>query len=99
MPEQLRGKLEPEIYWEGDYIEGLIYSVGGMLHDVIHLNWNGIFDDKYRLANVKLAMHDLLVGLLLFAILKFIFSEGKNKLSSVEPTERILLKAMQDVSP
>lgn len=83
IPEALKGKLEPEIYWQGDYIEGLIYSVGGMLHDIFHLNWNGLFDDKYRLANVKLAMHDLLIGLLLFAILKAIFSEGKNKLSNV----------------
>lgn len=97
-PEE-KGKLEPVMEWQGDYVEGLIYSIGGTLYDLFHLNWKGLAENKYRMANVKLAMHDLLLGVILFAILKFIFSKGTNKMKDIAPTQRILVRAMQDVGP
>lgn len=99
LTEDEKGILLPQMEWQGDYIEGLFYSIGGMLYDIFHLNWKNLANDKQRLANVKLAMHDLLIGIILFTILKYIFSNGSNKLKDIHPTERILLRAMNDVSP
>lgn len=99
LTEDEKGVLLPQMVWEGDYVEGLLYSIGGMLYDIFHLNWKGLATDKQRLANVKLAMHDLLIGIIIFAILKWIWSNGTNKLSDVKPLERVFLRAANDVSP
>ena len=75
LTEEEKGTLLIQEVWEGDYIEGLVYSIGKTLYDIFHLNWKNLSKDKQRLANVKLALHDII------------------------PTERILLRAMRDVSP
>lgn len=93
------GKLEPQYMWQGDYVEGLIYSIGGTLYDIIHADWKHLAEDKYQLGNLKLALHDILIGVILFSILKWIFSGGSGKMADVSPAERTLLRAMQDVGP
>lgn len=99
LTEEERGKVLPIMEWQGDYVEGLVYSIGSLIHDVCCMDWKAVSSNKYRLANVKLAMHDLALGLLLFYILKLIFSEGTEKMQRVEPTKRILLRALNDLSP
>ena len=99
LTEEEKGTLLIQEVWEGDYIEGLVYSIGKTLYDIFHLNWKNLSKDKQRLANVKLALHDIILGIIIFNILKYIFSNGTNKLKDINPTERILLRAMRDVSP
>lgn len=43
---------------------------------------------------MKLALHDLLMGYILYSILKFIFSKGTNKTKDVHPMARTVLRAM-----
>jgi hypothetical protein len=85
--------------WQGDVIEGLFYSIGYTLHDIFTLNWKEIVNNKQRLANVGLAMHDILLGIILVSILKAIFSNGSGKLSDIQPTKRVLVRALEDVGP
>lgn len=87
------------MYWQGDYVEGLVYSIGMTLHDLFHLDFKSIANNKYRLGNLALAMHDLLIGMLLYSIFKWLFSGGTNKMSDIPPLQRTLVRAMQDVSP
>lgn len=91
--------LEPQYEWKGDYVEGICYSIMGMFHDIFHADWTHLKEDKVQLANLKLALHDILMGWILYSILKFIFSSGTNKMSDVHPMARIGLRAMQDVGP
>lgn len=97
-PEEV-GKLEPVWGWQGDYSEGLIYSIMGTFYDIFHADFAHLRNDKQQLANLKLALHDILIGVILFNLLKFIFSSGTNKMKDVHPTQRIILRAMQDVGP
>jgi hypothetical protein len=85
--------------WQGDFIEGLFYSIGYTLYDIFTLNWKEIVNNKQRLANVGLAMHDILLGIILVSILKAIFSNGSGKLSDIQPTKRVLVRALEDVGP
>ena len=93
------GTLEPQYTWQGEYVEGLVYSIGFTLRDIFTMNWTDIVNNKQRLGNLKLALHDILIGIIIYNILKMIFSGGSGKMSDVQPAERMLLRAMQDVSP
>ena len=93
------GTLEPQYVWQGDYIEGIFASITSTIRDLYHLNFSEIINNKQRLANLKLAMHDILVGLLLWYILKLIFSGGTGKMSDMNPFERTLVRALDDVGP
>lgn len=99
LTEEEKRTLLPTMEWQGDFVEGLFYSIGYTLHDIFTLNWKEIANNKQRLANVMLAMHDIIIGILLFWILKFIFSGGSNKMSDVTPLKRVFLRGMQDVGP
>lgn len=92
-------ELQPSMEWEGDFIEGLFFSIGYTIHDIFTLNWKEIVNNKQRLANVGLAMHDLLLGIVLVSILKAIFSQGTNKLTDIKPTQRVLVRALEDIGP
>jgi hypothetical protein len=85
--------------WKGDFVEGLFYSIGYTLHDLFTLNWKEMVSNKQRLANVMLALHDIILGILLVSILKAIFSNGSNKLQDIKPAKRVLVRAMEDVGP
>lgn len=93
------GTLEPELVWEGEYVEGLIYSIGFALRDILTCNWTDLVNNKQRIGNLKLALHDILIGIILYNILRFIFSGGTGKQSDMHPVERTLVRAMQDTGP
>ena len=97
--EEEKKTLDYAYIWEGDYVEGLAYSIGMTLHDLFRLDFNSIRNNKYRRGNVALALHDLLIGMLLFAIFKWLFSGGTKKMSDIKPLQRVLVRAMGDVSP
>ena len=97
--ENPNGDLEPQYIWQGEYVEGLAYSIGYTLRDIFTANWSDIVGNKQRLGNLKLALHDIIIGIILFNILKMIFSGGTGKMNDVQPAERMLLRAMQDTSP
>jgi hypothetical protein len=99
LTEEEKNTLDYAYTWEGDYVEGLVYSIGMTLHDLFRLDFNSIMHNKYRLGNVALALHDLLIGMLIFAILKWLFSGGTKKMSDIKPLQRVLVRAMGDVSP
>lgn len=69
------------------------------LHDLFRLDFNSIKNNKYRMGNLVLAMHDILLGMILFSIFKWLFSGGTKKMQDIKPLQRTLLRAMQDVSP
>jgi hypothetical protein len=85
LTEEEKNTLDYAYTWEGDYVEGLVYSIGMTLHDLFRLDFNSIMNNKYRLGNVALALHDLLIGMLLFAIFKWLFSGGTKKMSDIKP--------------
>lgn len=93
------GTLEPQYVWQGDYIEGIFASIMSTVRDLYHLNFSEIMNNKQRLANLKLGLHDILIGLLLYYILRLIFSGGTNKMSDMNPFERTLVRALDDVGP
>lgn len=93
------GTLEPATIWEGEYVEGLVYSIGFTLRDIFTGKWNELVDNKQRIGNLKLALHDILMGLILYNILRLIFSGGTGKQKDANPIERTLLRAMQDTGP
>lgn len=101
-PEE-KGILEPVYQWQGDYVEGLCYSIMGTLNSLFHGKLSEITGDselaKYRRGNLAIAMHDILIGMILFAIFKWLFSGGTKKMQDIKPLQRTLLRAMQDVSP
>ena len=97
--ENPNGDLEPLTQWEGEYVEGLIYSLGYTLRDIFTLKWSNIVGNPQRIGNLKLALHDILVGLILYNILRLIFSGGTGKTKDMEPIERTLVRAMQDTGP
>lgn len=97
-PEEI-DNLEPVLYWQGDYIEGIVYSITGLLNDLVHLDFEKIKNDKYRLANAMLGFHDILIGILLYRLLLTIFSGGSDKLAQCTTGQRIMLRAMADVGP
>lgn len=97
-PEE-KGKLDYAVRWQGDYVEGLCYSILGTLKDIFHGNFQEIKNNKYRRANLVLALHDILIGYILFSIFKWLFSGGTNKMSDIKPLSRVLLRGMQDVGP
>lgn len=99
LTEEEKRTLLPTMEWQGDFVEGLIYSIGYTIHDIFTLNWKEIANNKQRLANVMLAMHDLSIGILLFAILKYVFSGGSGKMQDITPLKRTFLRGMQDVGP
>jgi hypothetical protein len=69
------------------------------LRDVFTFKWKDIASNPYRLANLKLALHDLLIGLLLGKLLLFIFSRGSMKNNDVHPMARAIIRGIQDVGP
>ena len=97
-PEEV-GQLDYAYKWKGDYVEGLVYSIGMTLHDLFRLDFNSIKNNKYRLGNIGLALHDILIGVLLYQIFKWLFSGGTKKMQDIPPLQRTLVRAMQDVSP
>lgn len=101
-PEE-KGVLTKAYQWQGDYVEGLCYSIMGTLNSLFHGKLSEITGDselaKYRRANLALAMHDILIGIILFSIFKWLFSEGTKKMQDIKPLQRTMLRAMQDVSP
>lgn len=97
--EEEKNTLDYAYQWQGDYVEGLAYSIMMTLHDLFHLNWKEIKNNKYRRANVALALHDILIGIILFEIFKWLFSGGTKKMQDIKPVQRVVLRAMQDVSP
>lgn len=97
--EEEKRTLDYAYQWQGDYVEGLAYSIMMTLHDLFHLNWKEIKNNKYRRANLALALHDILIGIILFEIFKWLFSGGSKKMQDVKPVQRVVLRAMQDVSP
>lgn len=94
-----KGNLDYAYRWQGAYVEGLCYSILGTLKDFFRLNWSEIRNNKYRLGNLKLAMHDILIGMLLYSIFKWLFSKGTNKMSDIKPLQRVFVRSLQDVSP
>ena len=76
-----------------------MYSILGTLHDLFHFRFKDAFSNKVRRANLLLGLHDILVGVLLFNLLKLLFSGGTGKTSNINPAVRPLLRAMQDVGP
>lgn len=99
LTEEEKGNLDYAMQWQGDYVEGLVYSIGMTLHDLFRLDFNSIKNNKYRMGNLVLAMHDILLGMILFSIFKWLFSGGTKKMQDIKPLQRTLLRAMQDVSP
>lgn len=97
-PEE-KGQLDYAYAWEGDYVEGLVYSIFMTIHDLFHLDFESIKNNKYRMGNVALALHDLLIGMLLFSIFKWLFSGGTKRMQDIQPLQRTLVRAMGDVSP
>jgi hypothetical protein len=97
--ENPNGDLEPVKIWQGDYVEGLVYSVGFTIRDILTGKWSDVVGNKQRLGNLKLALHDILIGVILYNILKLIFTKGTGKTQYANPAERMLLRAMQDTSP
>lgn len=93
------GTLEPVYEWVGDYCEGLMYSIMYTLRDVFTFKWKDIASNPYRLANLKLALHDLLIGLLLGKLLLFIFTGGSMKTNDAHPMARAMIRGIQDVGP
>lgn len=94
-----KGKLEIQWQWQGDYVEGIIYSIMHTFYDIFHADWKDLRNNKTQIANLKLALHDILLGLILYKLLMFIFSDGSNKMKDVKPLNRTILRAMQDMSP
>lgn len=74
------GKLDYAYTWQGDYVEGLVYSILGTMHDLFHLDFKAIKDNPYRLGNLALAMHDILIGMILYSIFKWLFSGGTKRM-------------------
>ena len=99
LTEEEKGQLDLAYVWQGDYIEGLMYSIMGTLHDLFHADFKSIKENKYRLANLSLALHDILIGIILFSIFKWLWSGGTKKMQDVKPLQRVVLRAMQDTSP
>lgn len=97
--ENPNGDLEPEWVWEGDYVEGLVYSIGFAIHDIFTGKWSELINNPQRIGNLKLALHDILIGVILYNILRLIFSGGTGKNKDMNPIERTLIRAMQDTSP
>lgn len=83
-PEEV-GQLDYAYEWKGDYVEGLVYSIGMTLHDLFRLDFNSIKNNKYRLGNIGLALHDILIGVLLYQIFKWLFSGGTKKMQDIPP--------------
>lgn len=97
--ENPNGDLEPEWGWEEDYVEGLVYSIGFAIHDIFTGKWSELINNPQRIGNLKLALHDILIGVILYNILRLIFSGGTGKNKDMNPIERTLVRAMQDTSP
>ena len=97
--ENPNGDLEPVMIWEGEYTEGLIYSIGFALRDIATGKWSELVGNPQRVGNLKLALHDILIGLIMYNILRLIFSGGSGKMKDINPIERTLLRAMQDTGP
>jgi len=76
-----------------------MYSIGYALHDIFTGKWSELVNNPQRIGNLKLALHDILIGLILFNILKIIFTDGTNNIKVANPAERTLLRAMQDTGP
>ena len=99
MTDEERGYLEPQQVWQGDYVEGLLYSVLYTINDICTLHWKDIVNNPYRVANLKLAMHDLLIGYILFYLLKLIFGGEDKSLQAMNPVIRQIARGAQDVGP
>ena len=97
------GTLEPIVMWEGDIIEGLFYSVAYTFRDLIRFKFKDAFSDKQRLTNLKLAMRDILVGIIIYNLFKMAFTNGSGKQSDVDNDVlipyKILTKAMNEFDP
>lgn len=99
LTEEEKANLDLAYKWQGDYVEGLLYSIMMTLHDLFRLDFNSIKNNKYRRANVALALHDILLGMILFYIFRWLFSGGTNKMQDIKPFQRTILRSMQDLSP
>ena len=44
-------------------------------------------------------MHDILLGIVLVSILKAIFSGGSGKMNDIKPTQRVFVRALEDIGP
>lgn len=88
-------ELEPIIEWQEQGFEGLIYSIGYTLESVLKLDFNSIINNKQRLANLKIALHDILIGILGVQLLKMMFTEdGEGDVRDVNPDVQIAYMTM-----
>lgn len=97
------GSLEPAMQWEGDYLEGLYYSLVYTIRDLATFKFDDIWKNKYRLHNTKLAMMDILIGIILYNLIKMIFTNGTGKEKDVDNDilipYRVITKAFAEFNP
>lgn len=96
-------ELTKAMYWEGDMAEGLLQSIAYTFHDLFTADFDSIKNNKQRLANLKLALHDIVMGIIIYNLLKLFFTEGTGKLSDVDPEIQIpyqvLTRALVEFDP
>lgn len=98
------GTSEPFVAWEGDVTEGLYYSLAFTMRDLLRFRFKDIAENKQRLTNVKLAMRDILVGVLIYNLMKLFFTgsfSGKDKDvdGDVRFAYRAVTKAANEFNP
>ena len=93
------GTLEPAKVWKGEYVEGLWFSIMYTLRDFFTGHWSEMVGNKQRIGQFKLAMHDILIGIILYNIIRLIFSGGSGKMKDMNAIEKTLVRSMQDVGP
>ena len=94
-------------HFMGSMFEGLMYSLGLTMRDLVTGNINDTPVERVRRA--KLAIHDILLGMLLIALVRIMFEqfkeEGGNKESrkkanqAIDMTEKALTKALNEFNP
>ena len=75
------GDLEPIYQWTGHPVEGLVISFLGTLHDVFSKDFreklkNGNFEEKQRLANVRVLLFNLLIAYFIGALFAWMWGGG-----------------------
>ena len=69
------------------------------LRDFFTGHWSEMVGNKQRIGQFKLAMHDILIGIILYNIIRLIFSGGSGKMKDMNAIEKTLVRSMQDVGP
>ena len=96
-------ELTKAMVWEGDMAEGLLQSIMYTMHDLFTADFDSIKNNKQRLGNLKLALHDIIMGIIIYNLFKILFTEGTGKLSDVDPEIQIpyqvLTRALVEFDP